>query len=324
MSNICEDDKIWDLFNEKSKDNKSSLVVCISCKSDLLISDKGNIICKDCGTINEHVFDQNPEWFHNEDSKNEGSIRYGAPTNYFLPKSSLSTVIVGKCNNKIKTLHSWNQQPYDERSRNDVIKIIDEKCKSNNISNSVAENGKYLYKKISEMKHKNGINEGKKQIIRGKNRISIIAACVFNGAQIQKQPLSLKDVAAIFEIDVTHITKGIAKLEELLDDEPLLKNINIINPAHFISSYHGKLRLERKYVDISIKICNHLSNDDIVCNHQPISIAAGIILLISTIYELDINRKKISSTLNISEVTINKIYNKINNQQIIDIITNNN
>lgn len=104
----------------------------------------------------------------------------------------------------------------------------------------------------------------------------------------------------------------------------MLKNINVINPAHFISSYHGKLRLERKYVDISIKICNHLSNDDIVCNHQPISIAAGIILLISTIYELDINRKKISSTLNISEVTINKIYNKINNQQIIDIITNNN
>lgn len=71
------------------------------------------------------------------------------------------------------------------------------------------------------------------------------------------------------------------------------------------------------------KICDYLSNDDIVYNHQPISIAAGIILLISTIYELDINRKKISSTLNISEVTINKIYNKINNQKIIDIAINN-
>jgi transcription initiation factor TFIIIB Brf1 subunit/transcription initiation factor TFIIB len=103
MSNICEDDDIWDLFNEKSKEEKSSLVVCISCKSDLLINDKGNIICKDCGTINEHVFDQNPEWFHNDDCTNQGSVRYGAPTNYFLPKSSLSTVIVGKCNNKIKT-----------------------------------------------------------------------------------------------------------------------------------------------------------------------------------------------------------------------------
>ena len=68
---------------------------------------------------------------------------------------------------------------------------------------------------------------------------------------------------------------------------------------------------------------NDLSHDDIVSNHQPISIAAGIILLISKIYNLDINKKKISSTLDISEVTINKIYNKINNQQIKDIIIKN-
>jgi len=322
---ICQDDDIWKMFDDNDKEKSSKLIVCISCESKFLISDKGNIVCKDCGTINEHIFDQNPEWVYNDDGKNEGSIRCGAPINYYTPNSSLSTVIVDRNRNKytkIIKLHSWNQQPYDERSRNDVNQMIDEKCKTNNISKAVAENAKYLYKKISEIKHKSGINKGNKIIIRGKNRKSIIAACVFNGAQIQKQPLSLKNMASIFEIDVTQITQGIAKLEELLDDEPLLQNNDVIDPGKFIFSYHGKLGLHRDYIPISITISEYLSHDDIVSNHQPVSIAAGIILLISKIYNLDINKKKISSTLNISEVTINKIYNKINNQQIKDIIIN--
>lgn len=322
---ICQDDDIWKMFNESDKEKSSNIIICISCESKYLISDKGNIVCKDCGTINEHIFDQNPEWVYNDDGKNEGSIRCGAPINYYTPNSSLSTVIVDRNRNKytkIIKLHSWNQQPYDERSRNDVNQMIEEKCKSNIISKAVAENAKYLYKKISEIKHKSGINQGKKIIIRGKNRKSIIAACVFNGAQVQKQPLSLKNIASIFEIDVTQITQGIAKLEELLDDEPLLKNNDVIDPGKFIISYYGKLGLHRDYIPISITISEYLSHDDIVSNHQPVSIAAGIILLISKIYNLDINKKKISSTLNISEVTINKIYNKINNQQVKDIIIN--
>jgi transcription initiation factor TFIIIB Brf1 subunit/transcription initiation factor TFIIB len=328
MEKLNYDEDIWELFNENLKiDDLPSITesnfVCISCNSKFLINDRGNVVCRDCGTINEHIFDQNPEWINNDDSKCEGSIRCGAPINYFLPNSSLSTVIVGGIGcNKIKKLHSWSQQPYDERSRNDVNKMIDEKCKLHNISKGVSENAKYLYKKISEVKHKTGLNMGKKIIIRGKNRKSIIAACVFNGAQVQKQPLSLKDIASIFEIDVTQITQGIAKLEELLDDEPLLKNNDVIDPGKFISSYHGKLGLQREYIPISIKVSEYLLNDDIVSNHQPVSIAAGIILLISKIYNLDINKKKISSTLNISEVTINKIYNKINNQKIKDIIIN--
>jgi transcription initiation factor TFIIIB Brf1 subunit/transcription initiation factor TFIIB len=319
-----DDENIWELFNDNCKIKSSSITKCIFCDSEFLINDKGNVVCKECGTINAHIFDQNPEWIHNDDGRNDDSVRCGAPINYFLPNSSLSTTIVGGGNGcyKLKKLHSWGQQPYKERSRSDVMQLIDEKCKLNNIGKAVAENAKYLYKKISEIKHKNGINEGKIIIIRGKNRKSIIAACVFNGAQVQKQPLSLKDIASIFEIDVTQITQGIAKLEELLEDEPLLKNNDIIDPSKFITSYHGKLGLHKEYIPISIKISEYLLDDDIVSNHQPVSIAAGIILLISKIYNLDINKKKISSTLNISEVTINKIYNKINTQKIKDLIIN--
>jgi len=90
---ICQDDDVWKLFDNNDNKKESLLsnnIVCIYCESIFLISDKGNIICKDCGTINEHIFDQNPEWIHNEDGKNEGGIRCGAPINYYTPNSSLS------------------------------------------------------------------------------------------------------------------------------------------------------------------------------------------------------------------------------------------
>jgi transcription initiation factor TFIIIB Brf1 subunit/transcription initiation factor TFIIB len=175
-----DDENIWELFNDNCKIKSSSVTKCIFCDSEFLINDKGNVVCKECGTINAHIFDQNPEWIHNDDGRNDDSVRCGAPINYFLPNSSLSTTIVGGGNGcyKLKKLHSWGQQPYKERSRSDVMQLIDEKCKLNNIGKAVAENAKYLYKKISEIKHKNGINEGKIIIIRGKNRKSIIAACV--------------------------------------------------------------------------------------------------------------------------------------------------
>jgi aryl-alcohol dehydrogenase-like predicted oxidoreductase len=61
---ICQDDDVWKLFDNNDNKKESLLsnnIICIYCESIFLISDKGNLICKDCGTINEHIFDQNPE-----------------------------------------------------------------------------------------------------------------------------------------------------------------------------------------------------------------------------------------------------------------------
>ena len=49
----------------------------------------------------------------------------------------------------------------------------------------------------------------------------------------------------------------------------------------------------------------------IASDHQPPSVAAGAILLLSEILSLNINKKKISKTFKISQVTIMKTYKKI-------------
>ena len=100
----------------------------------------------------------------------------------------------------------------------------------------------------------------------------------------------------------------------------ILKYIDVNKIKEIIISYKNKLELHNDYIRNIDIILKYLYSNNILSNYLSVSIAAGIILLISKIYNLDINNKKISSTLDISEISIKKIYNKINNQQIKDII----
>ena len=50
---------------------------------------------------------------------------------------------------------------------------------------------------------------------------------------------------------------------------------------------------------------------DIASTHEPPSIAAGCILLVANMYNININKKHISEIFDISDVTISKTYRKI-------------
>ena len=82
-----------------------------------------------------------------------------------------------------------------------------------------------------------------------------------------------------------------------------------------------KKYLDQKYIDIAIDISNNIHKLEIVSTHEPQSVSAGCILLVSNIYKLKINRKKIAEIFDISDVTISKTYRRIN--QFQKIICNN-
>lgn len=303
-------DKLKQDENEsKSKINNN---LCTRCNSENLITDGGYLVCTDCGVVNQQVLDRNPEWTHFEDGKSEGSARCGVPTNVFLPCSSLGTTIVGPGCSRLKKLHSWVQMPYKERSLSEVLQDIEGKCRKYKITKGVIVNAQYLYKKISEIKHTDGNNVGKHVIIRGMNRKSIIAACVFYGTLMQDTPSSLKKIADIFNLEMTQITKGIRHFNILLEHEPVIQEISPSHPSKFIKSYHNELGINNSYVQIAMKIARNICKLDLASNHQPISIAAGIIAFMIDNYPLKLTKKQVIETFKISEVTINKISQKIN------------
>ncbi len=318
------EDEMWELFDKIDLNNETKNIpdnedqdeeidyLCSNCNSDSLVNDssKGYYVCQDCGVINQSYLDKNPEYNNYEDSK-EDSNRCGAPTNFFFPKASLGTKIKTNNYSRIKVLHSWGQMPYRERSLLSVLENIQGKCKKYKITQTIIDNAKIMYKKINDCKHMKGKNKGKNIIIRCINRKSLIAACVFFGCKLQGKPRSPKEIADIFDLELKQVNKGCRKFLDLMNIDILMYKIRCSQSTDFIERYCKKLKIKKEFIDCATRISTNIHKLDIASTHQPPSVAAGSILLMANLYELDISKKSVSEIFDISDVTIAKTYRKI-------------
>lgn len=288
--------------------------ICPNCGSDELYNDsiEGILVCSECGLKIKELLDSSPDWNSINTTDNNNS-RCGCPTNYYFPKSSLGTKVSNGKFSKISILEKWNQMPYKERSTFEVLKYIDNICSKHKLDKPIIDNAKNLFNKLSKMKHSEGTNQGKNIIIRGENRKSIIAACVFNGANLQGYPRTPKEIAVIFGITEKQVSKGCRKLRDIMNKDNIISNIKSCQSEEYIDrkEYSDLLKLELKHIELSKKIAKNIKKLDIASDHKPASIAAASVLIMASIFGLNINKKKISQVFNISQVTIIKTYKKI-------------
>ena len=337
-------DNIWEVLNTINKENisesfdnittdsETSLFLvdkinkCKGCNGkNTLIEDQNTsvMVCSNCGMINEELFDYGPEWrqYNNDDNRGEGMNRCGCPSNFFFSKSLQGTILVGHTNSRIRRKQKWNSMVYKERSLNNVLEYITNICNKNNIPKIVIDTAKILYKKLNDCKHKNGNNMGKQIIIRGENRISIIAACVFRACEMNKQPRSIKQIAEFFNIDEKKITKGNKQYDKIMkntDDDISLDQFTTDSAEDYIRSTSQKLKIKKEEVELAVKIANNCCRMKLASDHNPQSIAAGSLLAMIHYLNLNIDKKKIVNLFETSDVTISKIYNKL--EPIIDAL----
>lgn len=312
-------DEIWDLLDSLEPTNTVDEeeifdTKCVGCGSVNLELDNTNgiVVCLDCSLVNRELLDRTPDWTNFKEGKTTNS-RCGCPTNYFLPKSSLGTKVKNGRFSRLSMLERWGQMPYKERSLLSVLNDIEKRCQEHKVSPKVIENAKILFKHINDSKHEEGDNEGKNIIIRGLNRQCLIAACVFNGATLQTIPLSPKEIGEIFNITEKQVTRGCRKFREILKTNDVIQYIKSSQSHDFISrkAYINKLNLDTDHIGVAKKIAQNVKKLDIAPDHQPRSIAAGSVMLMSIILDLNISKKNISDTFKISQVTIMKTYRKI-------------
>tara|TARA_Y200000002_G_C22613291_1_gene634836 strand:- start:115 stop:1281 length:1167 start_codon:yes stop_codon:yes gene_type:complete len=311
-------DDIWKLIdsleNDDEEKNTTSINRCISCNSNNLYNDTidGIIVCSDCGLKLGDILDRNPDW-NSINSSNDHNSRCGCPTNFFFPQSSLGTKVTNGKYSRISILEKWSQMPYKERSRYEVLKYIENKCSLFNISNPIIDNAKNLFNQLSKITTLSKDNKKKNIIIRGLNRKSIIAACVYNGANLQGNPRTPKEIAEIFGITEKQVTKGNRKFRDIMTKEKIVKNLKATQSAEYIDrkEYINLLKLEKLQIDIAKKIAKNIKKLDIATDHQPASLAAGSVMLMANILNLNLSKKKISETFKISQVTIIKTFRKI-------------
>ena len=314
MENISNEDLFdhLDTLNDKlSKKEKCCLI------QNNHLYDNGTIVCKICSNFITNIIDS-PEWryYGSSDSRNSNPTRCGMPVNQLLPKSSLGTSVShnysSEVMNRVGMYQRWNSMPYKERSLYLVFTEIQQKCNKNNLPEIIIQCAQSLYTIISETK-----------ISRGNNRKGIIAACVFNACKECNVPRSANELAEMFEIDQKIMTRGIKKYIEIMRlskrDKSRIVNMKSIDINDFIERFSHKLNLNHNDISSINKIVQKCFEFKIDNDNTPPAMAAGCIYLYVKLNNSSISKKEIANVSKISEVTINKCYKKLSENENINL-----
>jgi transcription initiation factor TFIIB len=306
---------IPELWNPDTTKDETS--VCFNCSGELTTNEtEGVMICTGCGTVNGSLIDKQ--------THQNTAIAEGSSINMYLPKSSLGTSIAGSAHMKIKIVNRWWKWEYKEKSFFDDKKEIEMRCYRANLTQAVVDNSLNLYKRVSEAKNANGKNAGKYVIIRGTNRRAIMAASVYYGAKLQRQPRSPKEIADVFDLEMNQMTKGCKRFLEIVDLTTLITTGTPKNESEdYVYSVCHRMNFDNSFRDKASTVMKNVQKLQLVTNHQPPAVAASVILLVVDLYGTYCIRKvktDLSGFFKVSEVTITKTYKELT--PWVRIITN--
>ena len=296
-------------LSEESNDD-TELNKCDNCGKDDVIYEDGGFFCKSCGLFKEIRLNLEQEWryYGDTDSKSTDPTRVGMPVNNLLPESSLGTMISSKGKHsfdfdKIRQYHSWNTMPYKERSLYKIYEKLQNQASSGGIPPFIIKNSQAMYKLTSET-----------CISRGSNRKGLMAACVYFSCKLEGVTRSAKEIAEIYDIKVSEMTRGIKKFLEIMNmvkKKSVDYNIQSSSPLDFIQRFCSKLNLSQDIIHLCEFVSFMTTQLDIVDENTPPSISAGTIYLVLTLCNIEISKKELSKACKISEVTISKCFKKL-------------
>lgn len=310
-----DEDSVWSLFDSLSLDDSSpkssssssiedngKIEECTYCNSKKIIVENCNYTCQDCYSILARYIDMSAEWrfYGSDDNKSNDPARCGMPTNELLPESSLGSVIGYSTNGSyemmmLRKYHRWSSMTYKERSLYNIFDGLTIYATNSGIPKTIIEQAKNYYKQLSEM-----------QITRGENRAGLIASSIYMSCKQHKVPRSTKEIAKIFNLKTTTMTKGCKKFMEMMKIQ-----MECSTPLDFIQRFCSKMNLDQNVREIAKQVIIKADKLNLTCESTPPSIAAASIHLVGVIKKLNFSKKDLSICCEISQVTIGKCYKKL-------------
>lgn len=317
--------EIWKQFDKeinKSEDQIECIYrqngereFCECCESILMVTDEGFLACKNptCGVLYKDMLDQSAEWrfYGADDNSNSDPTRCGMPINPLLKESSYGCKVLCPASSsyemkKIRRYTDWQSMPYKEKSQYEEFQKITILAQNAGLPKLIIDEAMIVHKKISEAK-----------TFRGCNRDGIIAATIYISCRINNYPRSAKEIATIFFLDHTSATKGCKNATTIINElEHSLSNsdktlFSKTTPSSFIERYCSKLGINNELTKVCKFIALIIEKRELIPENTPHSIAAGIVYYTAQICNLNICKKKVSIVSEISEVTINKCFKKL-------------
>lgn len=315
-----ETNEITKLENKKIISDNNSKIFCKRCNAySNIIEDntQGITVCCDCGSVINTLIDQTIEQRAYNDDSNNTVERCSGITSAFLPQTSLGTTISGSSSNRIKKLQQWSTMPYKEKSLYIVLKLIQNKCRENGIMRCIEDDAKILYKNINESTHERGKNKGKHMIKRGRNRKSIIAACVFYACKRKGKSKCPKEIATYFDLNYTDMTIGCKLFKSLMKMKYMPYDVQIALPEHFINDYCNKLNIDKATIQEILNVSTNIQKLNIASMHTPVSVAIASILLLMKKKGVIVNKNNMAEKFKVSAVTISKTQKQIGKYECI-------
>ena len=124
-------------------------------------------------------------------------------------------------------------------------------------------------------------------------------------------------LATVFVLDNTSATKGCKNAVNLLNKmEEYSTNIDKTKfhqtkPTAFIERYCSRLNLNKELTMVCKFVASKIEKNNLIPENTPHSVAAGIVYFVSQTCNLNVSKKNVNTVSEISEVTINKCYKKL-------------
>jgi len=312
-----ETDKENNVINKPNEQNLLKKTnFCPFCKhfEIILDYDEGVYLCTQCGRMCDEILDHGQEWrnMSNDDNRKfSDPSRIGMPVNEHYKKSALTTVISGWGYDGYRRFQKYNSMEYDERSTLKNFQYMD--SSSDEIApEAVKEQAKNLFKRISEDVPR-----------RGSIKHSNMAACIFFASKNRDIRQDKDKISENFNIKKNKFTKGCNFYKEtMFEKEPEhYAKMRPVNAFDEIIRIGELINLSENYVNMTLYVACMAQKLGIVMKNTPISIAVGSISLLSSVCKLDIDKKEMALKCKISDVTINKSFNLLNNYKDVLLTT---
>jgi transcription initiation factor TFIIIB Brf1 subunit/transcription initiation factor TFIIB len=117
-------------------------------------------------------------------------------------------------------LNRWSSLSPVERSLNVVFNKIERQCTRHHVPGGIQYVAKCLFKRVYDLNLDKQKLGRKREGLRGPKRDGLIAACLYMAFKSMGLYWTKTRVAAVFEISIGEIRRGIAIFSELVKDQP--------------------------------------------------------------------------------------------------------
>jgi transcription initiation factor TFIIB len=246
---------------------------CPLCNSDQIITDKGELICRNCGLVIE---DHSCDFYRYHLIKKNDIVK--------TKKEERIKVI------KLKKL-TLISRGYEERVLKNAINELNRLSSKLNIPNFIKDEALNIFKKIRKIK--------KRLPIKATVVASLYAACKTYG-----MPRTLDEI-----IDSCN-KKDVWRVYKYILTNKVVKN-NFMDPEVYLSRICSSVGADEEVFKKSLEIVKRTKEHGLLNGRVPYKFAAAVVYYSALMLGRKLSQSKIAKNTHVSEVTIRNIVRKI-------------